>query len=58
MYVFAFILGIATGLFYMAGHDGLWANPLCIYGGSFCDHPEWLGAATILALLWGLFVKV
>jgi hypothetical protein len=58
VYVFAFILAVAAGLFYAAGVDGLWADPLCVYGGTFCDHPSWVAAAAILALLWGLFVKV
>jgi hypothetical protein len=58
VYIFTFLLAVAAGLFYAAGHDGLWANPLCVYGGTFCDHPEWLGAAALLALLWAVFVKV
>jgi hypothetical protein len=58
VYVAAFILAVAAGLFYAAGADGLWADPLCVYGGVFCDHPEWLGAAAMLALLWAVFVKV
>lgn len=58
MYVVAFVLAVAAGLFYAAGTDGLWANPLCVYGNVFCDHPSWLGAGAILALLWGVFVKV
>jgi hypothetical protein len=58
VYVFAFLLAVAAGLFYVAGNDGLWTDPLCVYGGVFCEHPSWLGAAAILALLWGLFVKV
>jgi hypothetical protein len=58
VYVVAFILAVAAGLFYAAGADGLWADPLCVYGGVFCDHPSWVGAAAILALLWGAFVKV
>ena len=58
MYILAFILAVAAGVFYAAGADGLWTDPVCVYGPSFCEHPEWLGAAAILALLWGLFVKV
>jgi hypothetical protein len=58
VYVVAFILAVAAGLFYAAGVDGLWADPLCVYGGVFCDHPSWVGAAAILALLWGAFVRV
>ncbi len=58
MYIFTFVLAAAAGLFYMAGTDGLWSDPLCVYGGVFCDHPSWLGAAAILALLWGIFVSI
>jgi hypothetical protein len=58
VYFAAFLLAVAAGLFYAAGADGLWANPLCVYGGVFCDHPEWLGAAALLALLWAVFVKI
>ncbi len=58
MYIAVFVLAAAAGLFYVAGHDGLWANPLCVYGGVFCDHPEWLGAAALLTLLWAVFVKI
>ena len=58
MYIAAFILAVATGLFYAAGADGLWTSTLCGYGAVFCEHPTWLGAAAILALLWGAFVSV
>jgi hypothetical protein len=58
VYVVAFILAVAAGLFYAAANDGLWTDPICVYGGVFCDHPSWVGAAAILALLWGTFVRV
>jgi len=58
VYVVAFILAVAAGLFYAAGADGLWTDPICVYGGTFCDHPSWVAAAAILALLWGAFVRV
>ena len=58
MYIAAFILAVATGLFYAAGSDGLWTSTLCGYGSVFCEHPTWLGVAAILALLWGAFVSV
>jgi hypothetical protein len=58
MYIIAFILVIAAGLFYAAGTEGLWADPLCQYGAVFCQHPSWLGVAAILALVWAVFVKV
>jgi hypothetical protein len=58
MYFVAFILAVATGLFYTASVDGLWSDPLCLYGSVFCDHPSWLAAATVLALLWAKFVSI
>jgi hypothetical protein len=58
VYVVAFILAVASGLFYAAGSDGLWTSTLCGYGSIFCEHPTWLGAAAILALLWGAFVSI
>jgi hypothetical protein len=58
VYVVAFILAVACGLFYAAGADGLWADPLCVYGGVFCDHPSWLAGATAIALLWAKFVSI
>jgi hypothetical protein len=58
VYVVAFILAVAAGLFYAAGNDGLWADPLCRYGDVFCQHPSWVGVAAILALVWAVFVKI
>ena len=58
VYFVAFILAVAGGLFYAAGADGLWTDPLCYYGSVFCEHPSWLAAAAVLALLWGAFVTV
>ena len=58
MYFIGFILAVAAGLFYAAGADGLWADPLCRYGDVFCQHPSWLGAAAILAVVWAVVVKV
>ncbi len=58
VYIVAFILAVSAGLFYSAATDGLWANPLCVYGGMFCDHPSWLAAGAAIALLWGVFVRV
>jgi hypothetical protein len=57
VYIAAFVLALATGLFYAAGADGLWTSTLCGYGSAFCEHPTWLGVAAILALLWGAFVS-
>jgi hypothetical protein len=58
VYVVAFILTVAAGLFYAAGADGLWADPLCRYGAMFCEHPLWLAGAAIIAFAWGKFVSV
>ena len=58
MYFVAFVLAVAAGLFYAAGVDHLWADPLCVYGGAFCDHPSWLAGATVIALLWAKFVSI
>jgi hypothetical protein len=58
MYVVAFVLAVAAAAFYMAGADGLWADPLCRYGGAFCQHPSWLAAGAMLALVWAAVVRV
>jgi hypothetical protein len=54
----AFILAVAAGAFYVAGTDGMWADPLCHYGSTFCQHPVWLAAAAMLALVWAKMVSV
>jgi hypothetical protein len=58
MYFVAFILAVAAVAFYLAGADGIWADPLCRYGGTFCQHPVWVAAAAVLALIWAKFVSV
>jgi len=58
MYFVAFILAAAAGAFYFAGTDGLWADPLCHYGSTFCQHPSWLAAGATLALVWAKVVSV
>jgi hypothetical protein len=58
VYFVAFLLAVAAGLFYAAGADGLWSDPLCVYGGVFCDHPSWLVGAAFIALLWAKFVSI
>jgi hypothetical protein len=58
MYFVAFVLAIAAGAFYLAGADGMWADPLCHYGSMFCQHPAWLAAAAGLALVWAKMVSV
>jgi len=58
MYFVAFVLAIAAGAFYLAGTDGMWADPLCHYGSTFCQHPAWLAVAATLALVWAKMVSV
>jgi hypothetical protein len=58
MYFVAFVLAIAAGAFYVAGTDGMWADPLCRYGSAFCQHPAWLAAAAMLARVWAKFVSI
>jgi hypothetical protein len=58
MYFVAFILAVAAGAFYFAGADGLWADPLCRYGSTFCQHPSWLAVGATLALVWAKVVSV
>ena len=45
LYIVAFVLAVAAGA-------AFWADPLCRYGGAFCQHPSWLAAAAMLALVW------
>ena len=58
MYFVAFVLAIAAGAFYVAGTEGIWADPLCRYGSMFCQRPVWLAAAAVLALVWAKMVSV
>jgi hypothetical protein len=58
MYFVAFVLAVAAGAFYFAGADGLWADPLCRYGSTFCQHPSWLAVGATLALVWAKVVSV
>jgi len=58
MYCVAFVLAVAAGAFYVAGTDGIWADPLCRYGSMFCQHPVWVAAGSVLALIWAKFVSV
>ena len=58
MQVVAFILALAAGAFYLAGTEGLWADPLCRYGSMFCQHPVWLAVAATIALVWAKVVSV
>ena len=58
MYLVAFVLAVATGAFYVAGTEGIWADPLCRYGSTFCQRPAWLAAAAVLALVWAKMVSV
>jgi hypothetical protein len=54
----AFVLAIAAGAFYVAGTEGIWADPLCRYGSTFCQHPAWVAASAVLALVWAKMVNV
>jgi hypothetical protein len=58
MYFVAFVLAIAAGAFYLAGTEGIWADPLCRYGSTFCQRPAWLATAAVLALIWAKMVSV
>jgi hypothetical protein len=58
MYFVAFVLAVAAGAFYLAGTDGMLADPLCHYGSTFCQHPSWLAVAATLALVWAKMVSV
>lgn len=58
MQIVAFILALAAGAFYLAGTEGLWADPLCRYGSMFCQHPVWLAVAATIALVWAKVVSV
>jgi len=58
MYFVAFVLAVAAGVFYAAGTEGILADPLCRYGSMFCQHPAWLAAGAVLALVWAKMVSV
>jgi hypothetical protein len=58
MNLVAFVLAIAAGAFYVAGTEGIWADPLCRYGSTLCQHPAWIAAAAVLALVWAKMVSV
>ena len=58
MYIVAIVLAVGSGAFYMAGTEGLWADPLCHYGSMFCQHPSWMAVAATLALVWAKLVSV
>jgi hypothetical protein len=58
MYFVAFVLAIAAGAFYVAGTEGIGADPLCRYGSMLCQHPAWIAAAAVLALVWAKMVSV
>jgi len=60
MYLAAAVLLILSGLFYAAGNHeiGSLGADVCRYGGSFCDHPQYLLVAAGLAAAWGKFVSI
>jgi len=60
MYFAALVLLILSGLFYAAGNHeiGSLGADMCRYGGSFCDHPQYVLVAAALAAAWGKFVSI
>ena len=58
MVIVTFIMALATAAFYGAGNYGIGADKLCYYGATFCVHPHWLGIATLLLVIWTLFLRV
>jgi len=54
------VLLILSGLFYAPGNHeiGSLGADVCRYGGSFCDHPQYLLVAAGLAAAWGKFVSI
>jgi hypothetical protein len=60
MFFVAFALFAASGIFYFAGNRQApaWMRPLCTYGDTFCQHPQWLLYAAVIALVWALFLRV
>ena len=50
----------SSGLFYFASSREApgWTRPICQYGDTFCQHPQWLFYAGALTLIWALFLKV
>jgi hypothetical protein len=53
-----FMMALATAAFYGAGSYGIGADQLCYYGATFCVHPDWLAIATLLLVIWTLFLRV
>jgi hypothetical protein len=51
-------MALATAAFYGAGSYGIGADQLCYYGATFCVHPDWLAIATLLLVIWTLFLRV
>ena len=60
MYFVAAALLVLSGVFYAAGHHeiGSFGADVCSYGGSFCDHPQYVLVAAGLAAAWGKFVSI
>jgi hypothetical protein len=52
------MMALATAAFYGAGSYGIGADQLCYYGETFCVHPDWLAIATLLLVIWTLFLRV
>jgi hypothetical protein len=55
------LLGVATAVFYTAsaqlGTDAPWAMQVCDHARSFCDHPEFSGAAGAMMMVVWLAVR-
>jgi hypothetical protein len=60
MYFAAAVLLILSGLLYAAGNHqiGSFGADVCHYGGSFCEHPQYVLVAAGLAAAWGKFVSI
>ncbi len=60
MYFAATVLLILSALFYAAGNHeiGSFSSDVCRYGGTFCDHPQYVLVAAALAAAWGRFVSI
>jgi hypothetical protein len=60
MFFVAFGLLAGSGLFYFASNRNApsWTRPLCTYGDTFCQNPQWLLYAAAIALVWALFLRV
>jgi hypothetical protein len=58
MVLVTILMALATVAFYGAGNYGIGADQLCYYGATFCVHPHWLAIATMMSVIWTLFLRV